>query len=501
MKDFLIGIDIGTGGCKVSIIDNCGTIIFEGNREIQTSKPFPGWEEQDPNEWYKSVITVLKEACSSCLFNCSKIKGIGVDASTHNAVLMDSNWNILRKTIMWTDQRSAKDSKLLNEKFGDEIFDITYHYPQPTWTLSQLVWIKENEIEVFKKIRYIMFAKDYIVWKLTNNWTTDLTDAQGSLLVDMKKNDWSDRMCEIASISKHFLPPIKKQIDVVGYLTKRAANETGLKAGIPIIAGTSDTAAEYYGLGAINPGDSVVKIATAGVVSVFDSKPHPTPISFTYTSVIPGIWYHCMGTNSAASSLRWYKDVFIKKNNKKEKNDIYSEIDNEASKIKPGSDGLIFHPYLMGERSPYWDPNLRASFTGVSAYHNRGHFSRAILEGVAFSIKDCMIAIKDLGIPINEIKIVGGGSRSTLWQKILADILEKQLIKLESDDASFGSAMLAGVGTGVFTSLKNAVERCVKIKNIIMPDSKNIGIYKKYFKKYKEIHDNLKDVYREGYER
>jgi len=293
MRNLLLGIDVGTGGCKINVIDNCGTIIYEGKREIQTSRPLPGWEEQDPNEWYDSVRATLKDALSSGSFKSNEIEGIGVDASTHNAVLMDCNWRILRKSIMWTDQRSSKESDFLNKKFGKEIFDITYHYPKPTWTLPQLVWIKNNEPEVFKKIKYILFTKDYIVWKFTNNWTTDLIDAQGSLLVDMRKKDWSNRMCDMASISRNFLPSIRRQTDIVGKLTERASNETGLRPGIPIIAGTSDTAAEYYSVGAINPGDSVVKLATAGVVTVFDSKPHPTPISFTYSSVIPEVWYHC----------------------------------------------------------------------------------------------------------------------------------------------------------------------------------------------------------------
>ena len=497
MRDLLVGIDIGTGGCKITVIDNRGDIIYEGTKEIKAYKLRPGWEEQDPDDWYDSVGASLKQALLSGSFGPEEIRGIGIDASTHNAVLLDSDWEILRKSIMWTDQRSAKQAEFLSEKFGKEIYEITFHYPKPTWTLPQLLWVKNNEPVVFEQIRHVMFTKDYIVWKLTNNWSTDLTDGQGSLLVDMRERDWSKRMCDIASISPEVLPPIKNKTEIVGKVTDRASRETGLRSGIPVITGTSDTAAEYYSVGAIDPGDSVVKLATAGVVSVFDSQPHPTPISFTYTSVIPEIWYHCMGTNSAASSLKWYKDVFIGPSDNGRDRNIYAEIDKEASQVTPGSDGLIFHPYLMGERSPYWDPNLRASFTGISAYHSRGHFSRSIMEGVAFSIKDCMSSIEELGIPTNQVKMVGGGSKSKLWQKILAEVLGKPLTKLVSEDASFGSAMLAGVGTGVFGSLRAAVEQCVRIENEIVPDEKNVENYERCFGKYKSIHDNLEGIYRE----
>jgi xylulokinase len=496
--ELLLGIDLGTGGCKVNIIDANGRWICSGSSEYQTFHQHPNWSEQNPEDWYAAFKRAFSEAITSGGVDVEKIAAVGVDASTHNAVLLDSDMKVLRNCIMWTDQRSTEEVKWLNDNFGQELFDITYQQVSPTWTLPQLLWIQRHEEHVFNKIHRICFTKDYLRYCLTKSWGTDHIDAQGSMLWDMKDKCWSERICDIASIPQKTLPPLKSPCDIAGGIIKKVAAETGLKAGTPVIVGSSDTATESYGVGILEAGQCVVKMATAGTVSIFTDMPQPSPKSLTYSSVIPELWYACMGTNSAAESMRWFRDVLSKnevERSKQEQITAYEIIDEAAATSPPGAKGLIFHPYLMGERSPYWDSNLRASFTGISAYHHKGHFSRAVMEGVAYSLKDCALALEELGLTMEEVRFIGGGAKSKLWTQILADVLNKRVVRLECDDASYGAAMLAGVGTGIFSNMHEAVQKCVRVVDTITPNVKNVGTYTNYFSIYRKIHDDLEDTY------
>jgi len=498
MKKLLLGIDLGTGGCKVNIIDSSGAWIASGASEYQTFHQYPQWSEQNPTDWYIGFKNALLTALDSGGVSAKDIVAIGVDASTHNAVLLDANMSVLCKCIMWTDQRSTEEVRWLNDNFGKELLDITYQMSSTTWTLPQLLWIQRHEEDIFKQVRHIMFTKDYLRYKLTGTWETDYIDAQGSMLMDMKRRQWSERVCEIGSIPLNVLPPLKEPLSISGSVTAVAAAETGLQAGTPVIVGTSDTAAESYGVGILEAGQCVVKMATAGTVNVFTEKPSPNPKALTYSFIVPGLWYTLMATNSAAESMRWFRDVFGREEIERakiEKTSAYTLIDQAASSVRPGANGLFFHPYLMGERSPYWDPNLRASFTGISAYHQKSHFSRAIMEGVAYSLKDCFRAVEEMNLCAGEIRFIGGGAKSSLWRVILANVLAKPILKVKHDDASFGIAMLAGVGEGIFSDLRDAVQKCVKVVYRINPDPEMTRTYEILFQIYKKIHDDLTDTY------
>jgi xylulokinase len=498
MKDFLLGIDLGTGGCKLSVINVTGCLVASSFCEYQTANPHPGWSEQDPDDWYFSFRKAFATLLKTGKVQPQDIRSIGLDASTHNAVLLDSEMKVIRPCIMWTDQRSVKEVEWLKENYGEEIFQIAFQKPSPTWTLPQLLWIRNNESEAFARIKYLMFTKDYLRYKLTDTWETDYVDAQGSMCLDLNNRTWSETICAMISLPLSVLPPLVAPTYVVGNVTEKAAQETGLTAGIPVIAGASDTAIEDYGAGAISPGQCIVKMATAGNVNIMTSKPIPTVYSLTYGHVIPGLWYTAMGTNSAAASLRWFRDVFCYEEKEvavKENISEYEVIDKKAAQINPGADGLFFHPYLMGERSPYWDANLRASFVGASSYHGKGHFIRSVLEGVAYSLRDCFTVVERLGLPAHEIRAIGGGAKSNLWRNILADVLARPILKVAHDDASFGSALAAGVGVGIFADLGDAVKKCVKVTSQVEPHPDRVVMYQKLFETYKEIHDNLTGTY------
>jgi xylulokinase len=342
-----------------------------------------------------------------------------------------------------------------------------------------------------------MFIKDYIRYLLTDEWKTDHIEAQGSLMFDNINWGWSPEICAMGGIPLHILPPLIKPTDVAGYITKKASDITGIKEGTPVVNGASDTALENYCVGAIKPGFCVVKMATAGTVNVFNKEAHPNPKALTYSHVVDGLWYTCLATSSAAHSLRWYRDVFCKEELKIEKKggiDVYKLLDQEAKLVTTGSEGLIFSPYLMGERSPYWDSKLRGSFIGITAHHERGHFNRAILEGVAYSIKDNFVLAEELA-DIKEVSFVGGGAKSPLWRSILANVLNKPILKNEKDDSSFGSAMLAGVGIGVFSSHEDAISKSVHLSEVVLPNAEEAEIYEKQFVYYKKVHDSLAEIY------
>jgi xylulokinase len=493
---YLFGIDFGTGGCKVKVIDTEGAVISEASKEYPTHHPKPFYSEQNPDDWYLALVSCLKELRDKIELN--NVLAISLDASTHNAVLLDKEMQVIRPTIMWTDQRSKKEVDYLENGWGDEIFKIGYQKVAPTWTLPQLLWVKNNEPENFAKIRKVMFVKDYIRYLLTGSWETDYIDAQGSLFFDVAKSRWSTELCSLIGLSLKALPPICKPTDLAGFITSEASRTTGLKEGTPVICGTSDVTVEDYGAGAIKPGQCILKLATAGNLNVMTSQANPNPQTLTYSHVIPGLWYTAAATNTAASSMRWFRDNFCGEDlSQSQKTGInpYQLMDEQANEILPGSDGLFFHPYLMGERSPYWDSDLRASFSGATMAHGKGHFIRAIMEGVAFSLKDCYRLVERMGLEVSEFILIGGGAKSSIWSQIICDVFGKKVIKPIVTDASYGSALLAGVGIGVFNSELDAVQKCVKMEKEIFPDDLNHQKYHEQFMYYLDIHDRLEGIY------
>jgi len=498
MSELLLGIDIGTSGCKVTLIDREGRIVDSAFAEYHTLRPEPCWTEQDPEEWYRVACGLLRAMFARGDYRAEDIVALSLDGSTHNAVLADEEFRPLRPAIMWTDQRSARQATRLEAEAGKRIFAIGYQKPTPTWTLPQLVWIGENEPDVLRRTRRVLFTKDYVRYRLTGTWETDRIEAQGSLLYDMAGQCWSKELCALAGLPEDVLPPLVAPTDVVGSVTKEAAEETGLRPGTPVVAGCSDSAAEAYASGAIRPGQMVVKLATAGNVNVMTAEAFPHPRTLTYSHVIPGLWYTVVATNTAASAERWFRDVFCQYEVPQaaaKGRSGYELLHDLARDIPPGAEGLFFHPYLLGERAPYWDPNLRGSFVGATMRHGKGHFERALLEGVAYSLRDCFRTIVDMRLPVDEVRLVGGGAKSDLWAQIVADVFGRPLVRPAGCDSSFGAALLAGVGVGVFPDEAEAIHRCVRVRDVIEPIAANRERYERLFPVYCQIHDALAGIY------
>lgn len=496
MDKLLLGIDFGTGGCKVTAITVDGRVAGDCSVEYTTYHDYPGWSEQDPADWYAACCSALKKLAASGV-DLRAVAAVSFDGSTHNAVLLDGAMKPLRRTIMWTDQRSTAECAALRE-MKDTIFNTAYQMPTPTWTLPQMMWLQKHEPEVMKKVRHILFIKDYVRYLFTGVAVTDYIEAQGTLFYDMKNQQWSTELAALAGIAPEVLPELVTPTTQTGCVTAQAARDTGLPEGLPVICGTSDSAVEDYGAGAIEPGDAIIKLATAGNVNVMTGKAFPDPGTLTYSHVIPGMWYTVAATNAAALCQRWFRDVFCgeeialaETSGKK----VYALMDELAEKSPIGANGIFFHPYLQGERSPYWDAKLRSSFTGVSIASEKGDFIRALFEGVALSLLDCYGLIDKMGLPVKRIFFIGGGAKSRLWSEIVCNIFNLPVQVPAIGDASFGTALLAGTGIGLWQNSADAVRNCLAIDREISPDPEKAARYRELFAEYKAIHDALAPIY------
>ena len=399
---------------------------------------------------------------------------------------------------MWTDQRSTAECEALKAGWGEKIFSTAYQMPAPTWTLPQMMWLKANEPEVLARTEHVLFVKDYILYLLTGEAATDRIEAQGTLFFDMKRGEWDEELVLMSGLRPEQLPRLISPTDVVGGVTAEAAAFTGLPAGMPVVCGSSDSAVEDYGAGAVEPGDLIIKLATAGNVNSMTAAAHPHPKTLTYSHIVPGMWYSVSATNAAALCMRWLRDSFYgeRGTGNGEQANLYALIDREAGASSVGANGVFFHPYLQGERCPYWDANLRASFTGISISSVRGDFARAVMEGVAFSLRDCYRTLEEMRLPVKRIFLIGGGARSKLWSEIVANVFNCAVAVPEPGDASFGACLLAGTGIGIFSDVKDAVAKCLNISRRIEPDPAAAAKYDHLFTCYRNIHDALAPVYR-----
>lgn len=484
---YLLGIDFGGGSSKATLMNTDGLVIAESTAEYPTYYESVGAAEQEPHDW----IVALKQNVS-VLLNKSKINSedilcIALDSATHTSVVCDENYKPIRKAIHWTDSRSKTQAEYLRKKYGELIFKLSYHRPDTIWTLPQLMWLKENEPDNFKKIRHIFFEKDYIRYFLTDVFCTDYIEAQGSMLFDYNENKWSKELVGICGLDMSVLPKVVSPTDIIGSVTKTASEYTGLSAGTPVICGTTDTCMEIFASGAVQKGDVTVKLATAGRICVITDKAYPNRHLVNYAHIVPDLWYPGTATKAAASSYRWFRDTF---------GGTYKDLDELTKDLPIGCNGLIYHPYLNGELTPYADPMLCGSFTGIRATHTKGHFAKAVMEGVSMSLLDSKIALDGIGIDYkSEATLIGGGSKGKKWAKITADVLGMTLKITENSDSSFGSCMLAGIAVGVFSDAKDAVHKCVKPLSTVNPEPKNTEEYKKIFSEYKKIHDALAPIY------
>lgn len=496
---YLLGVDFGGGSSKATLLSEKGKPVCSSASEYPMLCPHVGWAEQDPESIYRAFVRNMHDIFAKSGVSPEDITAMAFDGGTHIAVLLDENDRVIRPAIYWSDTRSARQAESL-APWHEEIMRKSFNVPGPLWTLPQLLWIREAEPENFRRIRRILFLKDYIRFRVTGTYVTDSIEAMGSMLLDSVSNTWDAHLCSLCGIDTGMLPEIVDPLAIVGTPTNEVCRETGLSPRTLVCAGATDTIMEVYASGAIRKGQATLKLATAGRICPVTDQAIIHPLLVTYRHVVPGLWYPGTATKTCAAAMRWYRDVLGEGERRRAGEQgisAYQIIGDEAAKTPAGADGLMFHPYLQGEITPYADPALRASFTGLSSFHAKGHFSRAVMEGVGYSMRGCLDVLRSTGVAITDtIRLIGGGARSPLWRQIIADMLDIPLCRSLTDDSSIGSAMLAGVASGVFSDFEESVAVCSRTGDILYPNSANRRVYDEGYAEYTAIHDALEGIYR-----
>ncbi|MFZ0088087.1 MAG: FGGY family carbohydrate kinase [Solirubrobacteraceae bacterium] len=478
----LVGIDLGQTACKATALEPERGIVAAAAQGYVTAQPHVGWAEQDPADWLAAATACCRELG---LAPGTKVVGVAVTGATHNFVLIDAAGAPVRPAITLRDGRATEQAERLNEKLGPELLRRARNVASAGWTAPQLAWISEHEPRVWRRARGLLFAKDYLRAGITGMAATDYIEAEGSLLLNADDHQWDPLLCAAVPIDPAWLPPVLAPAQPAGRLGAEFARAAGLPPGAPVYAGCSDTAAEALASGTVAPGQGIVKLATAGNVNIVSDRPRPSPGYFTYSHPAGGV-YHSYGTNAAAASRAWLQGLLGAT-----AAEDYRTLDQEAERVPAAAGGLLFHPYLYGERAPVFDSSLRASFIGLTGRHGRAHLVRAVLEGVALSLAECARAASESGLEIAELRIIGGGARSRLWCQILADALAQPMLVPAMSDASAGAALLAGVGAGAFTDPAAAARRHAGVRRKIVPDPRATTLYAELLELYREARDQL----------
>jgi xylulokinase len=492
-QSLLLGIDISTTGAKALLINARGDVIHSATTPLTLSTPLPLWSEQNPADWWDGVVLSIKKVLYEANATGEQIQAIGLTGQMHGLVLLDEGGNVIRPAILWNDQRTGSQCDEIRGKIGKHKFiGITGNDALTGFTAPKILWVKENEPEIFQRARHVLLPKDYIRYKLTCEYATDKAGASGTVLFNLRERDWSFELCDLLEIPKEWLPPTYEGSEITGRVGRGSADETGLLEGTPVVGGGGDQAAQAVGVGVVKPGLIALTLGTSGVVFAATDQPiiEKEGRLHAFCHALPDHW-HLMGVMlSAAGSYQWYRDNLTP-------GLPYDELNKEAEEVKPGCEGLLFLPYLTGERTPYPDPYARAGWVGLTIRHSRKHMTRAVLEGVAFGIKDSFTLIREAGLgDIAQVRISGGGAKSSLWRRILASVLDTELVTVNTTEgAAFGAALLAGVGVGIWNSVQTACNDTVVITGREIPVPGEVSVYSQQYEHYRWLYPSLKPIF------
>ncbi len=486
---YFLGIDIGTGGSRAVIIDVEGTVMASATEDhVAFASPQIGWAEQDPRDWWRASVAVIRKVLSSVDFGGEAIVAVSFSGQMHGSVFLDEKDQVIRPALLWCDQRTEKQCAEITEKIGAaHLIELVSNPAITGFTLPKILWLRENEPENWSRVKSVLLPKDYVRLCLTGDKASDVADSSGTLLFDVVNRRWSQEMLDAMEIDKELMPPVYESIEVTGKISAAGAEVTGLIAGAPVIAGAGDNAAGAIGMGIVQPGTVSATIGTSGVVFVVTEKPTLDLRGRTHTlcHAIPDRWHMTGVTLGAGLSLKWFRDNFGGGAD-------FATLGEEAANVPSGSDGAIWLPYLMGERTPHLDPHARAAFIGLTASHTRGHLVRAVMEGVAFSLRDAFEIFKSLGADVDTIRLGGGGSHSPIWRQIQADVYGQTVQTIEADEgAAFGAAILAGVGVGAWASVDEACEIAIRPDKAVEPDQVSVQILNKNYERFRALYPAL----------
>lgn len=500
---YLLGIDIGTTGVKTLLINRRGSVVGVSIKEYSLDMPQAGWAEQDPGDWWRAVIFSVRDVLRTSGIPPADITGIGLSGQMHGSVFLDNDNSVLRPCILWCDQRTEAECAYIERKIGRKRLIRLAGNPALTgFTAGKVLWVKKNEPDIYRKIRKVLLPKDYIRFRLTGAFATEVSDASGTLFLDVKNRRWSRQVMEESGVPLSFMPECRESTEISGTITQEAGRLTGLKTGTPVVGGGGDQAAQAIGTGIVRPGVVSINIGTSGVVFAYSAKPQFDPLGriHTFCHAVPHKW-HVMGVMLAAGgSLRWFRDNLGQEEARAARQkgiDPYAALIEVARKVPAGAEGLVFLPYLSGERTPYADPYARGIFFGLGLRHTKGHMIKAVLEGVCFGLRDSLGIIEEVGIPVKEIRVTGGGARSKAWIQMLSDVLNRDVVTVEpAEGSAYGAALIAGMGAGIYADAEDACNSTIRTKAAYKPSPENASIYSRRYGLFRSLYKSLKENFK-----
>lgn len=499
---YMMGIDVGTTGTRAVIVRPDGHVVGAATADHQPMRMAkPGWAEQDPADWGDAAVRAVRSALDAAGLQGGDIAAVGLSGQMHGVVLLDKTYAVIRPALIWCDQRSQPQCDWITAQVGsDRLIQLVSNPALTGFSAPKLLWVRDNEPESYERAAHFLLPKDFVRFRLTGEFATDVSDASGTLLFDVTNRRWSSAMLAALDIDAKLLPRAYESPEVTGEITRETAAVTGLKAGTPVVGGGGDQASSAVGNGIVLPGLTSATLGTSGVIFTYTEAPKLDPQGriHTFCHAVPGKW-HVMGvTQGAGLSLRWFREHFGEAEAwyaRQTGIDSYDLIIKQAEKVPPGSEGLLWLPYLMGERTPHLDAQARGLWFGLTAAHTRAHLIRSILEGVAFSLRDSLEIFQELEIPVEQIRASGGGSRSFLWRQIQADVYGKELVTLRTAEGSaFGAALLAGVGAKIYASVPEAAQEAIQIRECLAPQAGNVRIYDRLYQIYRSLYPAVRDL-------
>ena len=499
---YMMGIDVGTTGTRAVVVRPDGHVMGATTADHQPMRmPKPGWAEQDPEDWWQATILAVRGALKQSQVQGGDVAAVGLSGQMHGVVCLDKANVVLRPALLWCDQRSQAQCDWITSKVGaDRVIKLVSNPALTGFSAPKLLWVRDNEPATYERTAHFLLPKDYVRFRLTGEFATEVSDASGTLLFDVAHRRWSKELIEALDINPQVLPRAFESPEVTGQLTAETALLTGLKAGTPVVGGGGDQAASAVGNGIVLPGLTSATVGTSGVIFAYTGVPNLDPQGriHTFCHAVPGKW-HVMGvTQGAGLSLRWFREQLGASEAwyaHETGEDVYNLIIREAERVPAGSNGLLFLPYLMGERTPHLDAQARGMWFGLTAAHTRAHLIRAILEGVAFSLRDSLEIFKELEIPVEQIRASGGGSRSFFWRQIQADIYGKEVVTLqESEGSAFGAALLAGVGGGIYSSVEESTREALQVRECLSPIDENVRLYDRQYEVYTQLYPAVQEL-------
>lgn len=493
--DYLLGLDIGTSGVKGILVSTAGQVVKSRTEYYQLNTPHPGWTEQNPADWWEGTTNVIKYLLANSGVSAEEIKGVSFSGQMHSSVFLDQGMEVIRPAILWSDTRTSKQCQDIYQRVGglEKLIKLVSNPALEGFTAPKVLWLQQNEPENYQRVKMILLPKDYIRYRLTGEVQIDRSDGAGTIMMDIRQGSWSVDLLDRLGIERDLLPPLVNSTAIVGEVSRAAARTCGLKVGTPVVAGGADNACGAVGSGIIKEGRVMVSIGTSGVVVAQVEKPLADPKGrlHLFNHAVPENWYMMGVMLSAGMSFSWLKEnLFADQYD-------YQHLNLLAAEAESGSEGLLFLPYLYGERTPHADANARGVFFGISGKHQQGHLVRSVMEGVSFGLRDSLELIKEQDIKINEIRAIGGGAKSKVWQQILADVFgqEIKLLKIEEGPA-LGAAMIAGVGVGVFKDFSEAEQGIIQVSQSITPNEEKRDYYNQLFALYQNLYQSLKDDFK-----